>query len=89
MMHLRIVPRTRQPSANLSPYVTIDAELTACAAILRIDLTHDQLSQALEVLEEKGPFTQTFIQQERLRTIGPFMPNSWAASSWLHPAWPS
>jgi hypothetical protein len=45
-----------------SPYMTINAELTACAAILRIDLTHDQLSQALDVLEEKGSFTQTFIQ---------------------------
>ncbi len=45
-----------------SPYVTINAELTACATILRFDLTHAQLAQTSDVLEEKGPFTQTFVQ---------------------------
>jgi hypothetical protein len=66
-----------------SPYVTINAELTARAAILRVNLTHDQLSQALEVLEEKGPFTQTFIQDlakgyDILHTV-------WGTSqSWTH-----
>ena len=45
-----------------SPYVTIDSEMTARATILRIDLTQAQLSQAQEVLEEKGPFKRTFLQ---------------------------
>jgi hypothetical protein len=40
-----------------SPYMTINAELTARAAILRFDLTHAQLAQASDVLKKKGPFT--------------------------------
>jgi hypothetical protein len=35
-----------------SPYVTIDSEMTARAAILCIDLTQAQLSRAQDVLEE-------------------------------------
>ena len=66
-----------------SPYLTIDAELTARAAILRPDMTHAQLARALDVLEEKGPFTQTFVQDsakvyEILHTV-------WGTSqSWTH-----
>jgi hypothetical protein len=65
------------------PYWTIDAKLTARAAILRSDMTHAQLARALDVLEEKGPFTQTFVQDsakvyEILHTV-------WRTSqSWTH-----
>ena len=66
-----------------SPYPTIDAKLSARAAIRRSDMTHAQLARALDVLEEKGPFTQTFVQDsakvyEILHTV-------WGTSqSWTH-----
>ena len=66
-----------------SPYVTIDAELTARAAILRFDLTHAQLAQALDILEEKGPFTQTFIQDSA--KVYDILHTVWGTSqSWTH-----
>jgi hypothetical protein len=45
-----------------SPYVTIDTELTACAPILRHDLTHTQLAWPLDHLEEHEPFDPIFVQ---------------------------
>jgi hypothetical protein len=63
--------------------VTIDAELTARAAILRFDLTHAQLAQALDILEEKGPFTQTFIQDSA--KVYDILHTVWGTSqSWTH-----
>ena len=66
-----------------SPYMTIDAELTARAAILRIDLTQNQLSQALDILEDKGPFTQTFIQDSA--RVYDILHTVWGTSqTWTH-----
>jgi hypothetical protein len=45
-----------------SPYVMIDTELTARAPILRFNLTHAQLAQPLDHLEEHGSFDPTFVQ---------------------------
>ena len=66
-----------------SPYVTIDAELTACAVILQMDLTQDHLAQPLDVLKEKGPFTQTFIQDSA--KVYDILHTVWGTSqSWTH-----
>jgi hypothetical protein len=66
-----------------SPYVVIDAELTARAAILRFDLTHAQLAQTSDVLEEKGPFTQTFVQDSV--KVYDILHTVWGTSqSWTH-----
>jgi hypothetical protein len=52
-------PPFRDPD---SPYVTIEAELAACAPILRYDLTHAQLAWPLDYLEDHGPFDPIFVQ---------------------------
>ena len=66
-----------------NPDETIDAELTARAAILRIDLTQNQLSQALDILEDKGPFTQTFIQDSA--RVYDILHTVWGTSqTWTH-----
>jgi hypothetical protein len=63
--------------------VTINTELTARAAILRFDLTHDQLAQASDVLKDKGPFTQTFIQDST--KVYDILHTVWGTSqSWTH-----
>ena len=66
-----------------SPYETIDAELTARAAILRPDLTHQQLAQPLDVLEAKGPFNAIFIQDAQ--KVFELLQAVWGTSqSWTH-----
>jgi hypothetical protein len=61
-----------------SPYVTIDAELTARAPILRYDLTHDQLARPLDYLKEHGPFDPTFVQD--LAKVYNILHTSWGTS---------
>ena len=66
-----------------SPYETIDAEMTARAAILRTDLSHTHLAQSLDVLEERGPFTSTFIQDAQ--KVYDILHTVWGTSqSWTH-----
>ena len=66
-----------------SPYKTLDAEMTARAAILRTDLPHTHLAQSLDVLEEKGPFTSTFTQDAQ--KVYDILHTVWGTSqSWTH-----
>ena len=66
-----------------SPYETIDAEMTARAAILQTDLSHTHLAQSLDVLEEKGPFTSTFTQDAQ--KVYDILHTVWGTSqSWTH-----
>ena len=66
-----------------SPYETIDAEMTARAAILRTDLSHTHLAQSLDVLEERGPFTLTFTQDAQ--KVYDILHTVWGTSqSWTH-----
>jgi hypothetical protein len=66
-----------------SPYVMIDAELTACAPILQHDLTHAQLARPLDYLEEHGPFDPTFVQD--LAKVYNILHTTWGTSQpWTH-----
>jgi hypothetical protein len=66
-----------------SPYVTINAELTPCAPILRFDLTHAQLARPLDHLEEYGPFDPTFVQD--LAKVYDILRSTWGTSQpWTH-----
>ena len=66
-----------------SPYVTIDAELTAHAPILQHDLTNTQLARPLDHLEEHGPFNRIFIQDSA--KVYDILHSIWGTSQpWTH-----
>ena len=66
-----------------SPYETIDAEMTARAAILNPNMTHAQLARPLDDLEAHGPFTPTFIQDAA--RVFDILDSVWGQSQfWAH-----
>ena len=66
-----------------SPYVTIDAELTARAPILQHNLTQAQLARPLDHLKEHGPFDTIFVQD--LAKLYDILHSSWGTSQpWTH-----
>jgi hypothetical protein len=66
-----------------SPYVTIDAELTARAPILQHNLTHAQLARPLDHLEEHGPFDLIFVQDSA--KVYDILHSSWGTlQPWTH-----
>ncbi len=77
-------PEDPLPFGDLdSLYVTIDAELTAHAPILRFDLTHAQLAQPLDYLKEHGPFDPTFVQDSA--KVYDILHTTWGTSQrWTH-----
>ena len=66
-----------------SPYETIDAEMTARAAILNPNMTHAQLARPLDDLEAHGPFTPTFIQDAVKVFDIPRKSYGWADQEWV------
>jgi hypothetical protein len=77
-------PEDPPPFGNLnSPYVMIDAELTARAPILRHNLTHAQLAWPLDHLKEHGPFDPIFVQD--LTKVYDILHSSWGTlQPWIH-----
>ena len=66
-----------------SPYVMIDAELTACALILQHNLTHAQLAWPLDHLKEYGPFDPIFVRDSA--KVYDILHLSWGTSQpWTH-----
>jgi hypothetical protein len=57
-------------------------KLCRMAPILRMDLTHFQLSASLETLETDGPFEPTFLAD--IATVYNILHSCWGKSSWWH-----